>query len=123
MCMFTPTRTLCRPFYSYGLSDSRWSEYNNGEGLDPAVWLINCNDGGLGVLVLLALLYQRTTSTGTSTSTKVAATLAFLLVTLFRDATLWRETVEYMWDHHRLGYETTISILLLQPSSRSALCS
>ena len=24
--------------------------------------------------------------------------------TLFRDATLFRETVEYMWDHHRLGY-------------------
>jgi hypothetical protein len=27
----------------------------------------------------------------------------FLLLLVFRDATLFRETVEYMWDHHRLG--------------------
>ena len=33
------------------------------------------------------------------------ATIVLVLVTVFRDATLFRETVEYMWDHHRLDYK------------------
>eukprot|EP00750_Incisomonas_marina_P006204 INCI14365.2.p1 GENE.INCI14365.2~~INCI14365.2.p1 ORF type:complete len:214 (-),score=24.12 INCI14365.2:51-608(-) len=36
------------PFYSYGLSDDRWSNYQNGTSLVPQVWLINVNDAGLG---------------------------------------------------------------------------
>eukprot|EP00613_Pedinella_sp_CCMP2098_P003427 CAMPEP_0171638712 /NCGR_PEP_ID=MMETSP0990-20121206/29173_1 /TAXON_ID=483369 /ORGANISM="non described non described, Strain CCMP2098" /LENGTH=229 /DNA_ID=CAMNT_0012212095 /DNA_START=73 /DNA_END=763 /DNA_ORIENTATION=+ len=68
------------PFYSYGLSDSRWSSYsialkNEGgsavgsnssqkAGLDPAVWLINANDASLGFLVLYAwVLMQAQTKT------------------------------------------------------------
>jgi hypothetical protein len=84
------------PFFSYGLSDQRWSDYHAGAsvGLDPAAWLINVNDAGLGVLCLLAILFADRTSA--------------VLLLLFRDATLFRETVEYMWDHHRLGYPHTI---------------
>lgn len=89
------------PFYSYGLSDSRWSNYHNGTGLSPEVWLINWNDAGLGILVLIALVYYYTHQKN------VKSTVALVLITLFRDATLWRETVEYMWDHHRKSYHLT----------------
>lgn len=84
------------PFFSYGLCDARWSDYHGADrvGLVPAVWLINLNDAGLGVVCLLALLFADQTST--------------VLLLLFRDATLFRETVEYLWEHHRLGYPYTI---------------
>ena len=171
------------PFFAYGLSDGRWSEYRHGSadvganvgadvgahvggtlqgsdgsgapsyGLAPEVVLINWNDAVLGLLVFVALLrelYQRqqqpappsasvtavataaatATATATapvSTATAAAAkstvigraaasssepyelgsTVSLVLLVVFRDATLWRETVEYMWDHHRLGYPHT----------------
>lgn len=98
------------PFYSYGLSDSRWDNYHEGSGLTPAVWLINYNDAGLGVLVLLALLYYRSKKNSTQTTSQIAlakSKILFILVVVFRDATLWRETVEYMYDHHRQGYPYT----------------
>jgi len=89
------------PFWSYGLSDSRWSNYHDGKGLAEEVWFINWNDAGLGLLVLFAFLYFRYSHTRSSY-------ILFILVTLFRDATLWRETVEYMIQHHQLGYPLTI---------------
>ena len=87
------------PFYAYGLSDERWSNYNGGTGLDFDVWLINANDAILGLIVLAALVLQG--GSGRTPS-------PFLVIaTLFRDATLWRETVEYMSMHHRSGYALT----------------
>ena len=82
---------------------TRWSSYVRSNashdapavfGLDAAVTLINWNDAGLGVLVLMTyVLWRRWLC--------VRTRVAFYLLLLFRDATLWRETVEYMWDHHR----------------------
>jgi hypothetical protein len=89
------------PFYSYGLSDFRWNNYHDGTGLSPEVWLINWNDAGLGLVVLATLLFYY----GSKKNTQ--STIALVLATLFRDATLWRETVEYMWDHHRKDYPLT----------------
>ena len=91
------------PFASYGLSDDRWNNYNNGNGLTPAVELINWNDGILGVLVLAAWVYQA----WAPAPRRPNARILLAIITVFRDATLWRETVEYMWDHHRLGYPHT----------------
>ena len=91
------------PFYSYGLSDSRWDNYHDGSGLVEEVWLINLNDAVLGFIV--ALCYYRYKSC--KNDRKVSSSVIFGLVVLFRDATLWRETVEYMWDHHRKGYPYT----------------
>ena len=95
------------PFFAYGLSDSRWSTYRRGDtgeyALAPAVQLINYNDFGLGLLVALALLREL------RARKPLGSTLTLVLLVVFRDATLWRETVEYMWDHHRLGYSHTTS--------------
>ena len=113
------------PFWSYGLSDCRWNDYsydesrgggesNDGAGaaLAPAVWLININDAGLGAVVGAALLYYyRSGSSGGSgggAGADPGPTVLLALAAVFRDATLWRETVEYMWDHHRLGYPHTV---------------
>ena len=89
------------PFHSYGLSDSRWNNYHDGAGLANEVWLINWNDGVLGLLVFAALVMFYVQKKSAQSTTILA------LVTLFRDATLWRETVEYMWDHHRQAYPHT----------------
>merc|ERR1719296_85864 len=69
------------PFYAYGLSDTRWDDYNDGKALDPAVMLINYNDGCLGLLVALALL-----ASWISKTRKAEACL--ILLAVFRDATL-----------------------------------
>ena len=93
------------PFGSYAMSDSRWSEYmhiwpDGSTGLHPDVWLINWNDGILGLVVgITVLLWRRDRSP--------ERTVWLCLVTVFRDATLWRETVEYMWNHHRSEYAYT----------------
>ena len=87
---------------SLRFQDSRWNNYHDGKGLAPEVRLINWNDGGLGIAVGLAYLYYCRSSRGR------AQILPLVLITLFRDATLWRETVEYMWDHHRKNYPYTI---------------
>jgi hypothetical protein len=39
---------VMRAASSYGLSDDRWNNYQNGTSLLPPVWLINVNDAGLG---------------------------------------------------------------------------
>lgn len=97
------------PFVAYGIADSRWCYYTP---LAPAVWLINYNDGALGVLCILALLFANPWPRigGRSTST-----LVLVLTVVFRDATLWRETVEYMWDHHRHGYPYTTTDPVYRP--------
>lgn len=87
------------PFYAYGLSDKRWSDYNDGTGLDFDVWLINANDALLGLIVLAALMMQG--------GRRQKPSSFLVIATLFRDATLWRETVEYMSMHHRSGYAFT----------------
>ena len=90
------------PFYAYGFSDSRWNNYNGGVGLDASVWLINVNDAALGFLVLLALLnYWKSMKSSVASP---SASIIFVLTVVFRDATLWRETVEYLWDLHRKSY-------------------
>mgnify|MGYP003385166480 FL=1 len=93
------------PFYAYGFADSRWSTYrHNGidVGLAPEVWLINWNDSILGVLVLAAMIYCK------REKQSISSTIILVLTVVFRDATLWRETVEYLWDHHRKGYPHTV---------------
>jgi len=56
----------------------------------------------LGLLVFAALIqYWRS-------KRQDRGTVAFLVIsTIFRDATLFRETVEYMYDHHYGGYQHT----------------
>eukprot|EP00300_Choanocystis_sp_HF-7_P035083 c48354_g1_i1.p2 GENE.c48354_g1_i1~~c48354_g1_i1.p2 ORF type:complete len:250 (-),score=40.70 c48354_g1_i1:21-770(-) len=103
------------PFFSYGQSDNRWNSYNGGSGLAPEVWLINVNDAALGALVLLALIHQVRSSGWARPS------LPLILVTLFRDATLFRETVEYMWDHHRKNYPHTTHDPILRPHAIACL--
>jgi hypothetical protein len=100
------------PFYAYGLADSRWSTYrHNGVdvGLAPEVWLINCNDAFLGVMVLCAMIYVK------QQKQSISSTIILVLTVVFRDATLWRETVEYLWDHHRKGYPHTVQDEALRP--------
>lgn len=92
------------PFYAYGLCDSRWSDYHSGTALTPEVWLINWNDGILGLVVIAFYFIFRCQ---THEPTAHRAKVAMALVILFRDATLWRETVEYLWDHHRQDYPYT----------------
>lgn len=92
------------PFYTYGLSDSRWNDYHGGDGLAPEVWLINLNDGCLGLLVAVFFMAFRQYE---SEDGKMKAKVLLCLAVLFRDATLWRETVEYFWDHHRKHYPYT----------------
>lgn len=93
------------PFVTYGISDARWNFYTP---LAPEVWLINYNDGLLGVLVGVALLNARPWGS-IGRSGHFPQTCLLVLAVVFRDATLWRETVEYMWDHHRHGYPHTIA--------------
>ena len=125
------------PFFSYGLSDGRWSDYGaeeEGAALAPAVWLINVNDAALGLVVLGAFVMQRQQQQQQQLQQlqqqqqqqeRRAAcnwSLVFVLALVFRDATLWRETVEYMWDHHKAGYPHTASALALKdPSLRPHL--
>lgn len=98
------------PFYSYGLSDSRWSNYHGGTGLAPEVWLINVNDAFFGILVgLFYIWYLRSLNKSPFESCKVK--VMFAIIVLFRDATLWRETVEYLWDHYRKGYPYTTDLV------------
>jgi hypothetical protein len=95
------------PFYAYGLSDRRWSEYTpDGEtfGLAGYVELINWNDGLLGLCVLAAYLYRRRQLHSGNTASIRASTVALALVVVFRDATLWRETVEYLGEHFFSGH-------------------
>ena len=102
------------PFYAYGLSDARWSRYQGGRGLAPEVWLINWNDAGLGALVAALLLYARQRRTA-------RARAALVVAALFRDATLWRETVEYMLDHAREGYPHSTTVRPLRPHAVACL--
>jgi len=92
------------PFYAYGLSDSRWSNYTQDNGntfsLAPEVDLINFNDGGLGLIVLVTFLRA---------NKSVGHKIVFILCTLFRDATIWRETVEYLLVHHHSNYSYSTS--------------
>ncbi len=96
------------PFYAYGLSDRRWSEYTHDGGktfgLDGYVELINWNDGLLGVCVFAAYLYRkRQLQIGDALSMRTS-TVALVLAVVFRDATLWRETVEYLGQHFLSGH-------------------
>merc|ERR1712194_33161 len=103
------------PFFAYGQSDSRWNEYNDGTALHPTVWLINTNDAGLGLMVGACLLH--------TVRTRRSPSVMLILMALFRDATLWRETVEYMWDHHRLEYPYTTQEPTLRPHAIACLWS
>lgn len=126
------------PFYAYGLSDARWSTYTDGYwatastvaftgrhrfpsaagapvGLAPEVWLINWNDGLLGAIVALLLLRQARRPTP-------ARALGFVLALLFRDATLFRETVEYLLvQHHMAGYPHSVADPTLRPHAIACL--
>ncbi len=115
------------PFFAYGVSDARWSTYTDrfwgvraaaadDVGLPPEVWLINWNDGFLGLVVLLALLAARRAPPAS------APRLFFLLALLFRDATLFRENLEYMLlQHHMPGYPHTTSDPARRPHALACL--
>lgn len=104
------------PFWAYALADARWLQFDAlSKALPAVVWLINVNDFGLALVTLGALLWAaRAQSRG--------ARVAAWVLLVFRDATLWRETVEYLWDHHRLGYPHTVAGPL-RPHSIAALWS
>jgi hypothetical protein len=95
---------LAWSFEAYAMSDRRWTEFNDGRGLDDYVFAINCNDVGLSAIALLATLIERIRLGSFSAFSPIVTVLA-----LFRDATMWRETMEYLYEHHRLGYPHTIS--------------
>jgi hypothetical protein len=102
-------------FFAYGLSDRRWSEYTPDGGktfaLADEVQLINWNDGLLGIVVLLAFLHWRSSNTtkkkGNNTGYSKGASVALALAVVFRDATLWRETVEYLGQHYYSSHAFT----------------
>ena len=107
--LLTPTLSQLKgtvfmwPFDTYGkLADSRWSDFDSS--LEPEVWLINVNDASLGVLVLI--LFWMVSHTSNDKKRKNLH-VWFVLCVVFRDATLFRETVEYLWNHHRLNYPYT----------------
>jgi hypothetical protein len=104
---------LAWPFFCYALSDSRWNSYP----LTDSVTLINANGAALGLLVGLALAWQRW-STG---SCWARPSVASALVIVFRDATLFRGTIEYMLDHHRSGYALTVTDPALRPHAIAIL--
>jgi hypothetical protein len=100
-------------FYSYSLSDSRWRDYTQDHGhiftLPFEVNFINWNDGLLGMMCITLWAWSKA-----KPSRKSHCSLA--LAVLFRDATLWRETVGYLLHHHRGGYVyNTTSDPLLRP--------
>jgi hypothetical protein len=103
------------PFYTYGLCDSRWDGYHEGVGLAPEVWLINVNDAVLGVAVALLFIFAEYKKRNCNAEQSRKASIMLGLVVLFRDATLWRETVEYLWDHHRKNYPYTTNSLEYRP--------
>ena len=119
------------PFFAYGLADVRWATYTdpfwqarNGDsagwfttvtdsaGLAPEVWLINLNDGLLGLLVFLAFLAARRWPRFHS---------GFVLLTLFRDGTLFRENCEYMFMHHYARYPFTTAVPRYRPHAIACL--
>ena len=72
-------------------------------GLPPLVQLINYNDFCLGLLVFLALLRELRMKALSESANhhhqqqQIGTSLSLVLLVVFRDATLWRETVEYLW--------------------------
>jgi hypothetical protein len=99
------------PFYAYGLADARWRSYGvHGQGLPFEVQLINWNDGLLGLLVGVLVAHHCWTRPADG-----RAGVPLLLAVVFRDATLFRETVEYLADHHVKGYVHTTADPALRP--------
>eukprot|EP01090_Pellita_catalonica_P014970 TRINITY_DN3932_c0_g1_i1.p2 TRINITY_DN3932_c0_g1~~TRINITY_DN3932_c0_g1_i1.p2 ORF type:complete len:114 (+),score=5.72 TRINITY_DN3932_c0_g1_i1:278-619(+) len=72
--------------------------------------MINANDVTLGIILTALIFYSRYRRGSFS-----AASPAVIVLTVFRDATLWRETVEYLWEHHRLNYPFTTMDPFLRP--------
>jgi hypothetical protein len=59
-------------------------------------------DVGLSLIALIALYVERRRLGSWTAFSPIVTTIA-----LFRDATMWRETVEYLYQHHSLGYPYT----------------
>jgi hypothetical protein len=124
------------PFFSYGLSDARWDSYDapgaySTPGLAREVLLINMNDAALGFLVLLAYACERRAARAaaetrgarraTGAAPAAGPTVLLVLCVVFRDATLLRETVEYMLEHHWNGYPHTVDDPALRPHALAVL--
>ena len=92
-------------------SDVRWTNYNLGNHLDNYVWMINANDVTLGLLLVATITYEKIRTK----KSWFVVTPAILVLTVFRDATLWRETMEYLYEHHRSGYAWTTTNENLRP--------
>ena len=75
----------------------------NLSGLHREVWMLNINDACFGALVLVAVILKRRAHSGVGASRrwKVLTSVMMVVAVVWRDATLWRETVDYMWGHHR----------------------
>lgn len=86
-------------FETYALSDDRWIAYQDDGWLPLYVYYINVNDVCLSVLVLASMLLAR--------NGRFSA--AYTVISVFRDATMFRETVEYLYDQHFLGYPYSTS--------------
>lgn len=99
------------PFYAYGLSDKRWSSYSQDGGdtfrLSEEVALINWNDGLLGVLVFALYIYRKRKLMDGERSSYTSSSVALAIAVVFRDATLWRETVEYLSQHYLSSHKFT----------------
>merc|ERR1712083_82915 len=70
------------------------------------VQLINWNDGLLGAMVGAAFAYDLWQ--GRRGRACPGPRLVLVILLIFRDATLFRETVEYFYFHHRTGYADTV---------------
>mmetsp|Transcript_2993 Transcript_2993/g.7119 ORF Transcript_2993/g.7119 Transcript_2993/m.7119 type:complete len:299 (+) Transcript_2993:70-966(+) len=86
------------PWVAYSVCDNRWKMFKP---VPAVVDAININDAVCGVLVLLAMYRSLRDKCDRSKAT-------FVTLVLFRDATLFRETVEYMWDHYTSDYKHTL---------------
>ena len=73
------------------------------------VALINWNDGLLGLLVLGLYIYRERKYAEGYRASYNAASIAFAIAVVFRDATLWRETVEYLSEHYFSSHKFTTS--------------
>lgn len=99
------------PFYVYGLSDSEWNNYYYGSGLSWQVFTCNTFEGGSGLILTLLQIYLYLFDSPKNKKINNRMSnmrLIFILLVVFRDAGLFRQTVSYLLDQHVANYPYSI---------------
>ena len=109
------------PYFVYGLCDSRWNDYSFNKGLAWEIYTNNMLEGGSGTIIIIILflekyywkiskhideseLNQNIVSHVNSQRKRYPHSLLLILVIIFRDAMLFRQTFSYMSDQHLENY-------------------